>query len=561
MGVCSVVACEARMTITLRQDQAALKNDVHFCWQTGARNVLAVLPTGGGKSIIVSDDVLENDQMRRRQAVLAHRTELVGQMSMHVARRGVPHRLIAPKQVIADVTREHREEFGRSFVNPTALCAVGGVDTLISRATELAPWAQQIERWTIDEAHHVLRANKWGRAVAMFPNAWGLGVTASPSRADGMGLGSHHDGVFDAMVCGPTMRELIRMRALTDYQIVVPQDGDFEIDEDDVTESGDFSTAKMKKAAEKSHIVGDVVKEYIRWAHGKRGITFAIDVEEANKIAQAYNDAGIPAAAVSAKTPAATRAEYVRRLRSGQLWQLVNVDLFGEGFDLPAIEVVSMARPTASLAVYLQQFGRALRTLAGKAYGLIIDHVSNYKRHGLPDRHRLWTLDRRDKRAKRAPDPEAIELTSCRQCSMPYERCLTRCPHCSALPPLPSGGRSVEAVDGDLMLLDAATLAQMRGETVLESAESLRDRAMYAAGPAAAGARFNSQSAKIEAQSRLAAALAQWAGWQRYRGREDRESYKRFYLATGMDVASAMHRDRSAAEYEATAALVESWCG
>jgi superfamily II DNA or RNA helicase len=154
----------------------------------------------------------------------------------------------------------------------------------------------------------------------------------------------------------------------------------------------------------KSHIVGDVVKEYVSRAYGKQFICFATDFETAGEIADKYNAVGINVAAVSAKTPTFTRNEYIRRFRDGQLMGLVNVDLFGEGFDVPAVEVVVMARPTASLAVYLQQFGRALRPLAGKAYGLVIDHVSNWKRHGFPDKRHYWTLDRRDKRAKRERD-------------------------------------------------------------------------------------------------------------------------------------------------------------
>lgn len=546
--------------IVLRPDQFDLEQRTYDAWNRGARNVLAVLPTGGGKSVIVSEIALKKHLLGSVQVKIAHRNELVGQLSMHIARRGIKHRLIASKSTIAAAIADHRAEFGRSLIVPDANCAVAGVDTLLARADQLKPWAQQVDHWTIDEAHHVLRNNKWGRAVAMFPNAYGLGVTASPQRADGMGLGSHHDGVFDDMIIGPSMRELISIGALCDYQIAIPE-SDFQIDEADLAPSGDWSTARMREASQKSHIVGDVVQSYVRWAYGKRGICFATDVETAGEMAQRFNDVGIPTAAVSAKTPADVRNDYIRRFRDGRLWMLVNVDLFGEGFDVPAVEVVIMARPTASLAVYLQQFGRALRVLAGKAYGLVIDHVSNWKRHGFPDKPHSWTLDRREKRARREPDPEEIELTACRSCSRPYERCLPACPYCGAVPPLPDpSARTLQQVDGDLTLLTAEMCAQMRNETQLESPASVAQRIGQAVGHGAGVHHMNKQMEKHAAQQRLSAAIAQWAGIQRYRGRSDAESYRRFYLTTGVDVLGALHRDHSTADFTAMAELVEGWC-
>lgn len=544
-------------TITLRPDQERLKQGTYHAWNSGKRHVLVVLPTGGGKSIIVSDIALDVDQMRDPQCIIAHRQELVGQMSLHIARRGIKHRIIGPKSVRDEIISEHRRELGQSFINPDAHCSVAGVDTLISRKEELADWARTVRRTTIDEAHHVLRENKWGKAVEMFPNAFSLGVTATPQRADGQGLGAHADGIYQEMLLGPGQRELIDAGSLCDYELVIPE-SDFHIDESAVGPSGDFTPKAQKEASERSHIVGDVVLEYIKHAYGKRGITFATDVETAGKIAAQFNLFGVPAAAVSANTPSLVRAEYIRRFRSGQIWQLVNVDLFGEGFDLPAIEVVSMARPTASLAVYLQQFGRALRTLPGKQYGLVIDHVSNYKRHNLPDKPRLWTLDRREKRAKQKPDPEEIELTRCKSCSRPYERVKLVCPHCGAAPPLPEpGSRTVQQVDGDLRLLDRATLEKMRKATELMSPAAVGNRAGFAAGAGAASARVNSQIERIQAQNRLKEAFAWYVGHQRAKGREDAETDRRIYLTLGMTSLDALALPR--ADMEKIADTVEGW--
>ena len=383
----------------LRPDQLALKLGAYQGWQSGLKNILIQLATGGGKSVVMSDIVLDGHLQNLNQVVIAHRTELVAQMSIHIAERGIKHRIIAPKKVIRQITNMHRKLFnGFSYVNPEANCSVGGVDTIKARKKELASWAEQQHRWFIDEAHHVLKLNKWGFVTKLFKNAFGLGVTATPERADGCGIGSHADGVFDHMVCGPTMRQLITAGSLCDYEIAIPE-SDYQIDDTAVGKDGDFTRKTMKDESERSKIVGDVVWNYMIRALGKKAIVFATDVETSIKMARQFNDAGILAASIDGTTPTEVRNDYIERFKDGRLTVLVNVDLFGEGFDVPAVEVVIMARPTASLAVYLQQFGRVLRTMAGKTYGLVIDHVSNWKRHGYPDKPKVWTLDRREKKS------------------------------------------------------------------------------------------------------------------------------------------------------------------
>lgn len=546
----------------LRPDQDDLDRRIEASTAAGNRNVLAVLPTGGGKSVIMSHRALREHLLGTVEIIGAHRVELVGQMSMHIAGRGIPHRIIAPKKIISQIIAEHRANFGgKSFVNPDSICTVGAVQTCNARASELAAWAAQVERWKLDEAHHALKLNQWGAWTNMFPNARGEGYTASPQRADGAGLGRYNDGVFDDMVIGPTMRELINMGALSEYQIVCPT-SDLDMDDDDVAPSGDYSPKKMKAKAEKSHIVGDVVQEYIRWAYGKRTIVFATDVDTAKKIANGFNDIGVTAVALDGTSDPTYRREMIRRFRLGLIQVLVNVDLFDEGFDVPAVECVIMARPTASLAKYLQMFGRALRVMIGKLYGLIIDMVSNWKRHGLPDKPHAWSLDRRDKRGKSAPDPEEIPMTACRSCSRPYERFHLACPYCGAIPPLPSpASRTLQQVDGDLMLLDTARLAAMRAATELESPASVAQRVGEGPGGHAAGVgQMNRQMEKHQAQLRLKDAFAQYAGIQRFKGRDDRETHKRIYITLGMTMLDALSAERSRQDYEAIAAKVEGWC-
>lgn len=550
------------MLPVLRDYQSKVVGENYAAWNSGVRAVVSVVPTGGGKSVIVGKHASDDATIPGQNVIIAHRQELVAQMAMHVARAGVVHRVLAPKSVVAFIVAEQRREFGRSFVNPDASTSIAGVDTLVSRADDLKAWALQVKRWTIDEAHHVLDGNKWGKAVRMFPNAYGLGVTATPQRADGNGIGTPDlggSGVFGHMVLGPSTRQLIDQGALSEYEIAQPE-SDFNVAALKITDSGDFSPKQLREASHESHIVGDVVEQYIKFAFGKPGITFATDVDTAGEIANRFNSYGIPAAAVSAKTADNLRGDLIRRFRAGELWQLVNVDLFGEGFDLPGLMVVSMARPTASLAVYLQQFGRVLRPMQGKTRGLVIDHVGNSHRFGLPDKPRVWTLANRERRSKpKEFDPEEIPLKTCQQCVRQYEAFHKACPYCGHEPVKAGGGRDIQQVDGDLTLLDAETLAKLRALTQLPIPDHMANRAARGGHhQGAIAGQYQIAADRIEAQTELANTIALWAGAGRARGATDSELYRRFYFAAnGVDVASALALPK--AEMQALTGQIREW--
>lgn len=546
------------MPITLRDYQQKAVDEVYNSWQTGNRNVCVSISTGGGKSVIMSLIALNFKKQRRNVAVIAHRNELVSQMSCHLARVGVYHRIIASNSTIAQITRKHRALFGKSFISPTELTAVVGVDTLISRYESLKAWAEQISLWECDECHHNLRSNKWGKATEMFKNAYGLGVTATPNRADGQGLGRQADGCIDDLIIGPSMRMLIDRGYLADYEIVCPM-SDLIVDDSQLSANGDWSNQTLRKAAEKSKIVGDVVENYIKYANGRQAIVFATDVETADEISKDFNEHSIKAVSLNGKSQSAYREQSLDLFAKSEIQVIVNVDLFDEGLDISGCDVVIMARPTASLGKYLQQVGRALRPAPNKT-ALIIDHVSNVIRHGLPDIPREWSLDRRQKKAKTERDPDEIELKVCKNCLKPYEKFRTVCPYCGAEPPLPEPhSRSVEMVKGDLVLLDRETLERMRRGTMLESPGNVATRVAKVAGPIAAKGVANRQMEKIEAQGELKEAIAQWAAIERSRGFTDREIYRRFYLSTGMDVLSALDGSRSRQDYLTTAERVKGW--
>ncbi len=548
------------MTVTLRPYQQELKRQILTLWAQGVRNVCLVMGCGLGKTATFCSILADHQGY---SIAIAHRMELVGQMALTLARNGVRHRVIGSTELTKFVIQEQMRELGTSYYDPNARCAVASVDTIISRADDLRHWLAQVSLWVVDEAHHLLRANKWGIAIAMMPNAFGLGPTATPGRADGRGIGRDAEGFFDAMVVGPSMRWAIDEGYLTDYRIFCPP-SDLDTSNVPVTDSGDFSPKPLKKAVKESHIVGDIVAHYLRITPGKLGVVFNSDTDIASDMAAKFNNAGVKCEVVTGKTPNSIRSEIIRRFRKAVVTMLSSVDIFGEGFDLPAIFVAIFGRPTQSFAVYCQQFGRAIRpiyapgydlsTTSGrlasiaaseKPYAVIIDPVGNVLRHGLPDAPRELSMASRDKRTK-ATATDEIPLRPCPQCTRPYERVLVRCPYCDHKPE-PAGRGAPEFVDGDLYELDAATLMRMRSEVerVDQDFEPVAQAMQRAGAPDIAVASARKQHRlRGEMQEALRASIAWWAGWLKANGRDDAESMRRFYHTFGTDILTAQSLSR-----------------
>jgi superfamily II DNA or RNA helicase len=485
-------------------------------------------------------------------AVIAHRQELVGQLSLTIARYGVRHNVIAADATRRNIARLHVEELGYSLIDPGSRCVVASVDTLARQ--DLPPaLAAMVTLWIVDEGHHLVEDNKWHRAIEKFthPGCRGLLPTATPKRADGKGLGRDQGGVADVMIQGPPMRWLIDQGYLTDYRIICPP-SDLQILVD-VSASGDWSSKQLREAAKRSHIVGDVVTQYLKWARGKLGITFATDVETAVEMTGAYRIAGVRAETLTGKTDDYARRHILRRFAAREIDQIVAVDIISEGFDLPAIEVASMARPTASLALYMQQFGRTLRPLEGKGKALIIDHAANVIRHqGPPDRPRVWSLER--SRNSNGPS-DAIPFRVCvgpaklpthpiGGCFEPYERIYRECPHCGYYPE-PATRSSPKAVDGDMDELDPAVLAVLRQDIAavdMSRPDKMADLMAKGGSHMMIMANVNRHEERREMQDALRAAMGGFG----YRCRAldpampDSEIQRRFFFAFGCDVYSAM---------------------
>lgn len=561
----------------LRDFQVDLKNGVYTAWNEGAQNVMIVSPTGSGKTVVMGSIAQDFDAPT---CSIAHRQELVGQIAMALNREEVPHGIIAPKAVVKGIIAAQMDEHGRSYYNPSAHVRVAGVDSL-REYDKTDRWLKQVQLVMQDEGHHVLRKNKWGKAqLGCFPTARGLYFTAHALRADGAGLGRDADGLVDRLVIGPPCREIIDRGYLTDYRVICPP-SDVYTEDLKPGESGELNQAEVAARVHASNsIVGDVVRHYMEWAEGELGITFAVDVAACHEIAMAYQKAGIPAAIITAKTPIGERIQIMRKYRERQILQLVNVDVLGEGTDVPACTVVSMARPTASFQLCAQQFGRMLRILVSKELnrawggftdqqrlaciaasakprGILIDHVGNIAtgdgngRHGLPDRPRKYDLGRRERRAM---VDDAIPLRSCTNpdCKpvpfQPYEAFLTKCPRCKAEKPAPKQRGTPEQVDGDLVELDPEVLRAMRGEIARIDAPPLIPNHLS---DMAARHLNRTHWNRQQAQATLRDAIATWAGWHQSKGREDREIYRRFFHGFRVDIATAQTLNpKDAAELE-----------
>ena len=487
-------------------------------------------------------------------AIMVHRKELVQQICLTLAEEEIPHNIIASRKDIKGIIAAERRMFNKQFYNPYSTVTVISVDTLVSRGEVYKDWVKSIKQVIIDEAAHVLRENKWGKAFAMFPNARGLGVTATPERLDRKGLGSHVDGIFDVMVEGPNSRWGIDNGFLSKYKIAIPP-SDYAQYLKQGSDTSDYSKSTMMEASKKSRIVGDVVENYIKFANGKQAILFATDVSTSYEMERKFKEAGISAKSLDGTTPDGERLEALIKFRAKEIKVLLNVDLFDEGLDVPGIEAVIMARPTKSLGKYKQMVGRGLRLAADKPHMILIDHVGNVNYHGLPCKHRKWTLDRISKRGQKL---NLMRICGNPMCNAPYDRALTECPWCGteAVAKTRSGDggnprMKLEQVDGDLELVDPEFLRQLEARAQLENPADVAQRVAHAAGGAAGLKAMKNQQERIETQRQLVDAIAQWAGHLKHKlGYTDRQIHKKFYLHHHQTITEALGEPR--AEMEVT---------
>jgi DNA repair protein RadD len=418
------------MSIILRPYQNVLIERARANFLVGRRSQLLVLPTGGGKTVCFSYMAGRAVEKNLRVWILAHRVELLDQIANTLRAFGVPHGIIAPGY-LGD--RRQPVQVASVFTLARRLDRYDAPDLII-----------------VDEAHHAISESTWGRVITAFPKAKLLGVTATPIRLSGEGLGD----LFETMVQGPTMRELIDLGALSPYRLFAPAGLDLSGVH---SRMGDFVRGELAAAVDKPSITGDAVSHYKKLAPGRRAVAFCVSVEHAVHVAEQFRAAGIPAQAIDGGMDRGVRASVLAAFSAGQVQVLASCDLISEGFDVPAIEAAILLRPTQSLGLYLQQVGRALRTFPGKQEAIILDHAGNVKRHGLPDEERVWSLDGAAK--KKGAQKSEVPVKTCGQCFATVHAAAT---HCSCGFEFPVQRREVEHVDGELQEVDPREAVRMR---------------------------------------------------------------------------------------------------
>lgn len=563
---------------TLRHYQDRMKQKFYTLIRKGVKYILVVMPTGTGKTVLFSSiayemaivgmilDLVNNICEKFPTAIVVHREELIGQISLTLAKAGIVHNLITPPEVIANIIKLHRLETGQSFYSSNGSITVVSVDTFNSRyekTPSYKSWAETIKFWICDEAAHVLRDNKWGRCLSKFTNAIGLGVTATPERLDRKGLGAAEvggHGFFQAMVEGPSCFWAIKEGYLADFEVATPE-GDFIDHLGEAKDKKDFTHDQMKIASKKSTITGDVARDYLRYANNKQAIVFAIDTEDATEILKNFHKLKVKAEFVNAESLKSVRHGALQRFRNRETQVLINIDLFDEGLDVVGIEVVIMARPTASLGKVLQMYGRGLRPvyapgydlstregrLAAQAVGpkpkcLLIDHVGNIKRHGPPNANRVWSLaGGNNKKRKLTRDCWNVP-----DCGLPFLRVLTECPKCGkpAINPddLPKGGGRVppEKVDGDLRLIDSQTLKELYEKSKPKNPAEWGKYISRLHGRDAGQRAMANELERNEAAQKLADRIAQWTGDLIENGYDMNMVHKEFYSQFEMTTYDAL---------------------
>ncbi len=464
--------------VELYPHQVVACQDIDRLFSEGHMNVLSVLPTGAGKTLVKAEYARRCREQQLTTHLLAHRDVLLSQISDALCMMGVPHNFICAAKTRRDITNANLAKYGNSFYDENSKITVVSVTTLRARlngkneqtAEQYRAICSTVQFWMIDEAHHVTQGSSWGMAVEAYPNALGLGVTATPIRGDRKGLGDYTDGYFSAMSVTTNMWELIKLGRLTPYKIFQPNEH-IDLSDVNVTAGGDYNQKQVSKKVNKRKITGSAVEHYRRVLGGKRVITFGVDIGHCENIAKLFNEAGIPSKAVSSKTPLGERNQALKDLKSGVLLNLVNCDLFGEGFDAPAVEGVIMLRPTQSYSLYKQQFGRMLRKADGKTHGILLDHVGNtlymMTRFGLtyPHDDPEWTLDRGTK-AKKSDDGEKLaETVTCTECGFFYmakdhEAC-PECGHIITEEEREAKAREIQEVSGELVELSVDAIAAL----------------------------------------------------------------------------------------------------
>lgn len=410
--------------ITLRDYQKQIIDDVAFEFATKNR-VCAVAPCGAGKTIMVGWMAAATALKNRRTLFLVHRQELIKQSTETFTAMNIRHGVAATK---------YPKDYNQ-------LVQIGSVQTVARRLAEIPPPDFIVP----DECHHA-PASTWKKILDYFPQTKVLGVTATPERLGGHGLGD----VFQSLVIGPSARELIAMGSLTPYQYYAPP-AKFNADEIRV-KFGEYVKADMEIQMDQNAVIGDIIDNYNKLAKGMRAVCYCVSLAHSKHIAESFCAVGVPAMHIDGDTPDIIREQAIQDFRDDKIKILCNVDLISEGFDVPAMEAVILARPTQSLTLYIQQAMRPMRpdkNNPGKV-AVIIDHVGNVFRHGMPDENREWTLE---PKKKKITQERILTVKTCPNCFAAHYAA-RQCLCCGYVYPVAARDEMPKEEDGKLLKVE-----------------------------------------------------------------------------------------------------------
>jgi superfamily II DNA or RNA helicase len=369
----------------LRRYQLDMLDAARDAYRQGYKAPCLVAPCGAGKSVMMAE--------------IAKNATLKGNGVLFIVHR---------KELCEQIERTFRD-WGVDMKH----CYVGMVQTVSRRLGRFRAPSIIIT----DENHHSLAAS-YRKIYDFYPGVRRVGVTATPVRLDGSGLAD----VSDKLVAGVSAKWLIENNYLAPFDYYAPSVADLT---GVGTNRGEYATRDVESRLIKKAIFGDVVGYYRKLSDGRQAICYCASVKHSKLMAEQFNAAGIGAEHIDGETPKAERARAVEEFRRGRTKVLCNVDLISEGFDVPDCTTAILLRPTKSLTLYIQQSMRCMRHKPGKR-AVIIDHVGNYARFGLPDADREWKLDAKKGEAKQ----DGLKVRVCPQCFYTVPSDTARCPGC-----------------------------------------------------------------------------------------------------------------------------------
>lgn len=380
------------MDIQLRDYQQKFIGDIQEQFENGVNSVVGVAPCGAGKTVMAA--AIVKSAIARGDNVLffVHRKELIDQTANTFCRFGIPFGVIS----------------AGNKPNYNLPVQIASVQTLVNRLHQI----HKPNLLICDECHHIL-ADSYLRIIKRFNTSKLLGITATPQRMGGVRLGN----VFQEMVLAPSIKDLTSFGFLAPFKYFVP---DFNLKLDSVhVQRGDYVNGELADLMSKEKVIANIVDNYLLHANGKSAICYCVNIEHSKIVAGKFISAGIPAAQCDGTTDKSLRQKMVDDFRRGKIKILCNAELFGEGFDVPNMDAVILARPTKSLTLFIQQSMRPLRPdpLNPNKIATIIDCANNYNLFGLPDDDRFWSLE---PNAEKEPQPPPMKI----------------CPECRAVVPL-----------------------------------------------------------------------------------------------------------------------------